>query len=550
MNTKSFWTTALAGLAMATGLVACGGGSDDVEATTANGVVRGSISGNTISYKGIPYAAPPVGARRWAAPAAPANWSGVRDAKSFAPHCPQAASPFGSASTNEDCLYLNVYTPKAPGNYPVFVWIHGGAFYLGLSDGYDPTKLVNQGLVVVTLNYRLGALGFMSHALLSAEQGGTSGNYGLMDQQAALRWVRANIANFGGNRDNITIAGESAGGFSVHSHVASAGSAGLFHKAIAMSAAYPFGAAQDSLAVAQAKGASVVTTAATIRSTATGTTVPACSDLTCMRNLPVSVLLGAQMTPYPSGPVPSRDGVVLTQDVRTTIAAGTHNRVPMIEGTTRDEWRLFAALDELTATPPMTQVLTSDADHIAKVTALLGGALNPAAGPTATAMVNGFYPAANYGGSATLAYGALGTDMIFACNGRIAALELQQHRAVYAYEFRDRTAPSVLPHRATLDLGAPHTSELQYIFNMAGTASFNAAQQALSDTMVKYWANFAKNGDPNGAGVPTWAAYTQANDSYQGLDIGTNGVGPLATNFATAHNCTAWNGMVPFTPTP
>ncbi|MET0332944.1 MAG: carboxylesterase family protein [Rhizobacter sp.] len=555
MNKQSFWsstaTRVLASVALAAGLAACGGnGSDDVEASTANGVVRGSVSGNTISYKGIPYAAPPVGALRWRAPAAAANWSGVRDAKSFAAHCAQPTSPFGSASTSEDCLYLNVYTPKAPGNYPVFVWIHGGAFYLGLSDGYDATKLVNQGLVVVTINYRLGALGFMSHSELTTEQGGTSGNYGLMDQQAALRWVRANIANFSGNRDNITIAGESAGGFSVHSHVASAGAAGTFHKAIAMSAAYPFSAPQDTLAAAQAKGASVATAAATILSNATGTVVPACTTAACLRALPVNVLLGAQMTAYPSGPVPSRDGLVLTQDVRTTIAAGTHNRVPMIEGTTRDEWRLFAALDELTATPPMTQVLNNDTDHINKVATLLGHPFVGSAMATATAMVTNFYPAANYVGGAPIAYGTLGTDMIFACNGRIAALELQQHRPVYAYEFRDRTAPSTLPHRAGFDLGAPHTSELQYIFTLPGTASLTTAQQSLSETMIKYWANFAKNGDPNGTGVPTWAAYTQGNDSYQGLDIGTNGVAPLAVNFSTAHNCTAWNGMVPFTPTP
>jgi para-nitrobenzyl esterase len=554
LNKKSFWSTTLAAVALATGLVACGGGgSDDVEATTANGTVRGSISGNTLTYKGIPYAAPPTGARRWAAPAAVTNWSGVRDAKSFGPTCAQPGSPFGTASTSEDCLYLNVYAPKRAGTYPVFVWIHGGAFYLGMGDGYDPTKLVDQGVVVVTLNYRLGALGFMSHAALSAEQGGSSGNYGLMDQQAALRWVRANIANFSGNRDNITIAGESAGGFSVHSHVASAGSTGLFHKAIAMSGAYPFGAPQDTLAAAQAKGATVATSAATILSTATGTTVPACTTADCLRALPVNVLLGAQASAYPSGPVPSVDGSVLSANVRTTIAAGTHNRVPMIEGTTRDEWRLFAALDELSATPPMTQVLNNDTDTINKVATLLGHPFVGSALPTATFMVNTYYPAANFTGGAPIAYGALGTDLIFACNGRIAALELQQHRPVYTYEFRDRTAPSTLLHRAGFDLGAPHTSELQYIFTLPGTASLTAAQQSLSDTMVKYWANFAKNGDPNGSGVPTWAAYTQANDSYQGLDIAApagSGVGPLATNFATAHNCTAWNGGAPFTPTP
>lgn len=549
MKKHSLWS-ALASAALLASLAACGGGSDDLDVATTNGTVSGYATASSINYLGIPYAAPPVGALRWRAPAPAANWNDKREAKAFAPHCAQPLSPFGSASTSEDCLYLNVYAPKAPGSYPVFVWIHGGAFYLGLGNAYDPTKLVQQGVVVVTLNYRLGALGFMSHPALTAEQG-NSGNYGLMDQQAALRWVRSNIANFGGNPANVTIAGESAGGFSVHSHVASAGSAGLFHKAIAMSGAYPFSAPQDSAAVAHAKGAAVATSAAAALSAASGSTVPACTTVECLRALPVSALMAAQATAYPSGPVPSVDGVVLTQDVRTTIAAGTHNRVPVIEGTTRDEWRLFAALDEFSANPAApARLLNNDADHIAKVTSLLGGALNPAAGPTATFMVTNVYPSAAYGGDTPIAYGALGTDMIFACNGRIAALELQQHRPVYAYEFRDRTAPASLPHRSSLNMGAHHTAELQYLFTMPGSSQLNAEQQALSDTMVRYWANFAKNGNPNGTGVPTWAAYTQASDSYQGLDIASNGGVAALGTFAADHRCTVWNQNVAYTPTP
>ncbi|MBX3618744.1 MAG: carboxylesterase family protein [Rhizobacter sp.] len=535
-------THLLAGLGLLAALAGCGGGDDDdPAAVTTSGTVRGEAAASSNNFLGIPYAAPPVGTLRWRAPAAPAPWSGVREAKRFAPHCAQPASPFGVASTSEDCLYLNVFTPKAPGTYPVIVWIHGGAFYLGESDGYDPTRLVQQGNVVVTVNYRLGALGFMSHAALSAEQGGRSGNYGLMDQQAALHWVRSNIAAFHGDPRNVTIAGESAGGFSVHSHVASPGSAGLFHKAIAMSGAYPFGAPQDTLAQAEAKGAVVATAAGTALST------PACTTAACLRALPVSTLLAAQMAAYPSGPVPPVDGVVLTQDVRTTIAAGTHNAVPMIEGTTRDEWRLFAALDEYAANPVApAPVLHDDAELIAKVTTLLGGPANPAAGPTATAMVTNFYPSAAYADTAT-AYGALGTDMIFSCSARIAALELQQHRPVYAYEFRDRTAPAALPHRSSFDMGAHHTSELQYLFNMS--APLNAEQQALSTAMVQYWSNFARTGDPNGTGLPTWAAYTQANDSLQGLDVTSNGGIAAFGSFAADHRCLVWN-QGNYTPTP
>ncbi len=539
MSYQPAFVRALTSAALLLGLTACGGNSSEIEVTTTSGVVQGNNNANSFSYLGIPYAAPPVGALRWRAPTAAASWSGARSAKNFGAHCAQGASPFGTASSSEDCLYLNVYTPKSSGPFPVMVWIHGGAFYLGQSDAYDPTPLVNKGVVVVTLNYRLGALGFMSHAALTAEQAGSSGNYGLMDQQAALRWVKNNIANFSGNANNITIVGESAGGFSVHSLVASAGSAGLFNKAIAMSGAYPFGAAQDSLAVAQAKGAGVAAAVAAATSTA------ACTTVDCLRALPVSDLLAAQATVYPSGPVPSVDGAVLTANVRTTISAGTHNRVPMIEGTTRDEWRLFVALDELA---PGAVPLADNAAHIAKVTALLGGALNPAAGPTATALVTGLYPTPPYPDAST-AYGALGTDLVFACNGRIAALELQQHAPVYAYEFRDRTVPATLPHRSTLDMGAYHGSELQYLFTMA--SALTAEQQALAATMSTYWTNFMKTGTPNGSGVPTWAAFTAAADGYQGLDIASaSGVAALSTNFATSHNCTALNQGVAYVPTP
>ena len=162
---------------------------------TASGAVQGTTAGATDEYLGIPYAAPPVGALRWQPPQPPASWRGVRQATSFAPHCAQPASPFGVASTSEDCLYLNVFTP--PGaharNLPVMVWIHGGALVVGESNDYNPAALVPHGVIVVTINYRLGLFGFLADAALASRQGGPSGNYGLMDQQAALRWVQRNI---------------------------------------------------------------------------------------------------------------------------------------------------------------------------------------------------------------------------------------------------------------------------------------------------------------------------------------------------------------------
>jgi para-nitrobenzyl esterase len=183
---------------------------------TADGAVGGKTTSGTDEFLGIPYAAPPVGPLRWRPPQPPARWAGVRDATQFAPHCPQPPSPFGVASTSEDCLYLNVFAPAGSSGrrLPVMVWLHGGSLLVGESDDYNPAGLVRHGVIVVTVNYRLGALGFLAHPALASRPGGASGNYGLMDQQAALRWVQRNIGQFGGNPRNVTIFGESAGGLS------------------------------------------------------------------------------------------------------------------------------------------------------------------------------------------------------------------------------------------------------------------------------------------------------------------------------------------------
>ena len=246
-------------------------------AGTANGAVLGLASGAVNEFLGIPYAAPPVGPLRWKPPQPAASWAGVRAATAFAPHCPQPASPFGKASTSEDCLYLNVYTPshQQPGaRNPVMVWIHGGALVTGESDDYNPAKLVADGVTVVTINYRLGALGFLADPAL-ADAKGQSGDYGLMDQQAALRWVQRNIANFGGDPGDVTIFGESAGGLSTLSQVASPQAKGLFEKAIVESGSYNL--TQASLATAETAGEAFATKAGCASGTAA-----------CLRGLPVS----------------------------------------------------------------------------------------------------------------------------------------------------------------------------------------------------------------------------------------------------------------------
>jgi para-nitrobenzyl esterase len=258
------------------------GGPAQPVVNTDRGPVRGVSTSNGAEFLGIPYAAPPVGDLRWRAPQPAASWQTPRDASQFANHCPQLASPFGVASTTEDCLYLNVYTQQAaprggPLLRPVMVYIHGGAFLTGESDDYGPRRFLGSNVVLVTINYRLGALGFMANAALAAESpDGSSGNYGLMDQQAALGWVSRNINAFGGDPNNVTIFGESAGGLSVHANLVSPRSKGLFAHAIVESGAYAL--TQPTLAAAESAGAAYAT------SLGCGAT-----DLVCLRSQSVSI---------------------------------------------------------------------------------------------------------------------------------------------------------------------------------------------------------------------------------------------------------------------
>ncbi|HEX2745934.1 MAG TPA: carboxylesterase family protein [Streptosporangiaceae bacterium] len=377
-------------------------------AGTANGTVRGTSSGPVNEFLGIPYAAPPVGALRWQSPQPAANWSGVRDATEFAPHCRQPASPFGQASMSEDCLFLNVFTPSHPeagAHYPVMVWIHGGALVTGESNDYSPTKLVEDGVIVVTINYRLGALGFLAHPAL-ADANGQSGDYGLMDQQAALRWVQRNIAGFGGDPRNVTIFGESAGGLSVLSQVASPAARGLFSGAIAESGSYNL--TQTSLASAEAAGEAFAVQAG-------------CPDQTaaCLRSLPVSAILANEDA---AGYTPNINSEVLPQTLKTAFAAGEFNRVPIINGTNHDEWRLFVALSELEGSP------VTAANYQSMISSTLGV---PA---SAAAAIAAEYPLSAYP-SPAVALGAVGTDAIFACPALTIDQTVSKFVPAFAYVF-------------------------------------------------------------------------------------------------------------------
>jgi para-nitrobenzyl esterase len=534
---------------------------------TDKGHVSGIETATVKQYLGIPYASPPVGDLRWRPPQPAARWQGVLRATQFANHCPQTESPFGSASTTEDCLYLNVYAPKRQPRgdedtdddeddderaesrgkakqrgdrerkrrwrgkrkhrddderheskrRPVMVWIHGGGLTAGESNDYDPVRLVDKGVVVVTFNYRLGYLGFLAHPALTAEstyQG--SGNYGLMDQQAALRWVERNIGRFGGDSDDVTIFGQSAGGLSVHSQLASPLADDLFDSAIAMSGAYDLD--QRSLAQAESEGS---TAAAAV----------GCTDqtLTCLRNVPVNRLLANQPA-LPGAIGPTIDGHVLHTSVREAFSSGRFNRVPVIEGSTHDEFTIFIYLAVETMLGPVSPTFYP----------IVLGILLPSIGSSATvADVMNEYPLTDYP-TAGEALSAVGTDAVFACPGREAARVLSQHVPTHAYEFNDPNAPQPFVPPASFPYKAFHAGELAYLFDsttFGGHAPFTPDQEALAAAMVGYWTNFAHRGNPNGRGVPAWAGYTRAGDTYQSLEPPTPK--PI-TGFATDHHCDFW----------
>jgi para-nitrobenzyl esterase len=480
---------------------------------TADGAVRGMSTSAADEFLGIPYAAPPVGPLRWRPPQPAAPWAGVRDATAFAPHCPQSASPFGQASTSENCLFLNVFTPPgaARGNrsLPVMVWIHGGALVTGESNDYDPTKLVSNGTIVVTINYRLGALGFLAHPALASHSGGPSGDYGLMDQQAALRWVQRNIGQFGGNRRNVTIFGESAGGLSVLSQLASPGARGLFAKAIVESGAYNL--TQAPLATAEAAGEAFATSAGCASQTAA-----------CLRSLPVSTILANQTA---SGYTPDIDGQVLTQSIGTALSSGQFNRVPVIDGTNHDEWRLFVAESELEGAP------VTAANYQDMIASTLG------VSSTIAAAIAAQYPLSAYP-SPSVALGAVGTDAIFACPALTVDNSVSKYVPTYAYEFNDENAPAPYPSPG-FAYGAAHASELQYLFGLpaASHGTLSPQQQKLAAAMRQEWTSFARSGVPSAAGAAAWPRFTAGGQAMLSL-LPPEPV--VQTSFASEHHCAFW----------
>ena len=527
-----FVLSSLSAMALAIGLSGClssGGGSSSsdrapLQVSTQQGDYIGINEGGMRVYRGIRYGL----AERFAAPAgAPAHEQAIQLDAGFAASCPQLASPFGEASTDEDCLFLNVYSPEEPGDYPVMVWLHGGAFIYGSGGAtYDPRRLVEKGVVVVTLNYRLGALGFLPH------EGLGGANFGLQDQQLALQWVQENIAQFDGDANNVTLFGESAGGHSVMSQLASPDATGLFHKAIVQSGSY--NGEQLPLFLGQ-----LLFGNPTVAATDCATSAPD-QLLACLRGLSVESLLAAQ----PDNILPVWGTATLPQSINGALATGDFNQVPVMMGSNLNEGSLFTLLalaDDPTA-------LDTPANYTQAVKGLL--AENPAldAQQIATDYLLRFaaHPAPTLG-----AYNAIGTDWRFNCPNSTQWSLLQNQVPTWGYWFADESAPPIKGLPSPFPMGATHTAELQYLFSSRDDLSENGATHAqlqLADHMAAYWTNFAKYGDdpamgPNStdgaAEAVEWPALTAAGQVMR-LDAPAP-ASVARASFDTTHNCAYWS---------
>jgi para-nitrobenzyl esterase len=465
-----------------------------VQVRTANGVVEGVVSADNKvrSFKGIPYAAPPVGALRWKAPQPAASWTGVRKAADYGPRCMQGPiysdMIFRDSGPSEDCLYLNLWMPEgAQSRLPVMFWIHGGGFGAGASSEprQDGGNLSKKGVLVVSLNYRLGVFGFFSLPELSQESDRrASGNYGLLDQVAALRWVHDNIAAFGGDPDNVTIFGESAGSFSVSALMASPLAQGLFRRAIGESGAFfgttiPLKSRADSEA-ADAKFAESKLGAVSVAK---------------LRELSAEEVLRASLDGQRLRFFPNIDGYFLPESVPAIFAAGKQAHAALLAGWNADEgsYRQFFGKEEPTAKSYAALIEKQFGDRAAAALKLYPGATDAEAKRSAQDLA----------GDRFIAWGTW------------KWMEMQNRTGgatVYRYKF-EQTLPT---ESADAEPRAPHAGEIEYVFQALDSKKlpWRPSDGALADLMGSYWANFARTGDPNGPDLPKWPVY-RADDGYQ-----------------------------------
>jgi para-nitrobenzyl esterase len=496
MNAKTVFSS-FAVSALLAGPLPFFGASSAPQVKTGSGIVEGKEDGAVHAFLGIPYAAPPVGELRWKPPAPAAKWNGVRKATEFGAHCMQGKvfgdMNFRDGGGSEDCLTLNVWVPAKPSaaKLPVMVWIYGGGFVGGTTSEarQDGTHLAQQGVVVVSMNYRLGVFGFFVHPELAKESGrNAAGNYGLLDQVAALQWVHDNIAAFGGDPGNVTIFGESAGSFSVSAQMASPLAKGLFHKAIGESGGA--GERPDPEAAEKSREVKDLKLAASLLGTTT---------LAELRAVPAQKLLDAFFKPggennFAFGP--DVDGYFLPEPTPAIFAAGQQNDVPLLAGWNHDEGSFEIAFSPQ---KPTAESLKAEAQK-------------------------------EFGEKAPEALKLYPTDT--EDHVQRSALDFAGDRFIawstwWWMEAQSKTGKQPI-YRFRFDLGPPadskgpqlgayHSSEIEYVFGQldskAGIA-WRPEDRQLSEQMQKYWANFARSGDPNGLGLPKWPVYSAA-DGWQ-----------------------------------
>jgi para-nitrobenzyl esterase len=490
MSTK-IWT--LGAIASVWAALLSGSGSDaqtTMPVHTQSGLVQGIPENGVTAYKGIPFAAPPIGDLRWQAPKPPMAWKGVRNGDKFAPACMQVpldiAPGMRGVATNEDCLYLNIWTPaKSPTDrLAVMVSIYGGGFVNGASSiaTYNGANLAKKGVVVVSLSYRLGAFGFLAHPQLTAEQKGHSGNYGLLDQIAALQWVKRNIASFGGDPHRVTIFGESAGGISVSMLAASPLAKGLFQGLISESGGNfgpqrqddEGGESMDSLAAGEKNGVAFLAKLGA-------------ASIADARRRPAEDILKSS-SPVLGAWWPIFDGYVLMGDQYKLYEAGRFNNTPVLIGTNSDEGALF--VPSITSAVYQAGIRSDYGEYADKILAA--------------------YPV-DSDAVALRSARDLFRDTTFAWpTWAWARLQSQAGKgAVYLYYFSHRPAYPDLPRFK--DMGAPHAGELPFVFgNFSAVRPPTATDRALSEAISSYWVNFAKTGNPNGSELLSWPAFTAA----------------------------------------
>ena len=460
-------------------------------------------------FRGVPYAEPPVGDARWRAPVAKASWEGARSAATFGPACWQQLTPESSIYTrgdldrNEDCLYLNVWTAaeQAAEARPVMVWFHGGGHTGGWGSAqiFDGTSLANKGVVLVTINYRLGPFGFLAHPALTAESPhAASGNYGLLDKVAALEWVRDNIAAFGGDPGNVTIFGQSAGSWSVCYLMASPLASGLFHKAIGHSGGCFRGGRPDLPAAHEAGLAAAADL---------GVEGDGAEALTALRALDAEAVLDSGLG---SGAIV--DGWFMPQPARAIFEAGEHNDVPVIVGALANEGTtLYANMPERTEAELVSMLREQYGDH-------------------AETLLAAYEP--EVGKSSKWGAQAIQADRSFVWEMRTWARTVETAgNDAYLYFFSQ--APPLfriyVPERAAIDMpdgpngyGAYHSGDLAYAFGNTGLVGLDWTEwdHEISRAMTQYWVNFARTGDPNGGGLATWPRYEAAADEW--LEFGSD----------------------------